>query len=471
MTLWTSDEIVASTNGTCTGNWSVSGVSIDTRSIEVGDLFVALKDVRDGHDFVQAALDKGAAGALVERVPVGVTATEKLIIVEDVLGALTQMAAAARQRMSGKVVAVTGSVGKTSTKEMLRVALAHCGRVHAAERSFNNHWGVPLTLARMPAETDFAIIEIGMNHAGEITPLSLLAKPDVALITTVAPAHMAAFASVDEIALAKAEVFAGLHQDGVAIVHRDIVTFSILKDAFQGQPRNLVTFGVHQRSDWQILNMSISDQTTTVAARHNGVDFGYRLSAPGAHFATNALGVLAVVDALGQDIERAAIALVDWQPPAGRGVWHQVYLDNNVTDAKLDLIDDAYNANPTSLAASIAVLAASSPDKNGDTTGRRIAIVGDMLELGEDEVTIHQAVSQYDGMAEVDVVHCAGPLMRHLHECLHPDQRGLWFATAHELAQNIGKSVSVGDVVLVKGSLGSKISIVVDAIKKLGQGR
>ncbi|MEJ2020538.1 MAG: Mur ligase family protein, partial [Maritimibacter sp.] len=287
MSLWTAEEAAKATGGEARGNWAVDGVSIDTRTLEPGDLFVALKDVRDGHDFVAQALAKGAGAALVSRIPDGVAEDAPLLIVEDVLEALERLGAAGRARCSARVVAVTGSVGKTSTKEMLRVILAGQGETHAAEASYNNQWGVPLTLARMPADSAFAVIEIGMNHPGEIAPLVRLARPHVAVITNVAAVHLAAFAGVEEIAREKAAIFEGLEPGGVAVVNHDIETAPILEAAAQAAGAELVTFGATPGAQIRAEEINLTGNATVVRGSYKGEKLLFKLAVPGRHFALN----------------------------------------------------------------------------------------------------------------------------------------------------------------------------------------
>jgi UDP-N-acetylmuramoyl-tripeptide--D-alanyl-D-alanine ligase len=469
--LWTAAEAAAATGGRAIGDWQVSGISIDTRDLAEGDMFVALTDVRDGHDFVAAALAQGAGAALVSRIPDGVSPDAPLLVVEDVLTALENLGRAARARTKARVIAVTGSVGKTTTKEMLRTALSGQGSVHAAVMSLNNHWGVPLTLARMPREVDFAILEIGMNHPGEITPLSQMTRPHVALITTVAAAHMAAFASVDDIAHAKAEIFDGLEPGGVAILNLDIATYPILAAAAAAKFAQTLTFGLSEQADYQLKDTHVSNGSSIVMAQTNGRSSLYKIGAPGQHLAVNSLAVLAAVEAVGADPVVAALDLANWQAPAGRGQRHWIALDPVKVELRLELIDDAYNANPASMAAAFEVLATSQPvDGLGRIKqGRRIAFLTDMLELGEDEATLHANLGNLTSMATVDIVHTAGPLMQNLHAALPADKQGQWHQTAEELAKAARGLLDAGDVVMVKGSKGSRASLVVDAIKKLGQ--
>ncbi|MEC3859988.1 UDP-N-acetylmuramoyl-tripeptide--D-alanyl-D-alanine ligase [Mesobacterium sp. TK19101] len=474
-TLWTSEEAARATAGRNTADWSASGVSIDTRTIQPGDLFVALKAARDGHDFVAQALEKGAAAALVTHVPEGVAADAPLLIVPDVLQALEAMGIAARARLSrrARVVAVTGSVGKTSTKEMLRTVLGGQGRVHAAEASYNNHWGVPLTLARMPRDVDFAVIEIGMNHPGEIAPLARMARPHVAMVTIVAPAHLAAFESLDGIAREKASIFEGLEPGGVAVYNGDLPVSHTLREIGARFAKRLISFGEQAVNHHRVHEVRIGDSTTVAQGRAWRSPVLYKVSVPGRHFAVNAMGVIAVVSALRLNRAVAVNDLGRWSPGAGRGLREVITLDLVNTEQTVELIDDAYNANPASLGASLEVLAAAVPaDGLGRIThGRRIAYLGDMKELGETEAELHRAVANHPAMARIDLVHCVGPLMRHLWQALPDDKRGHWTETSAQMAERIRHDLDAGDVVLVKGSLSMALARVVDAIRKMGQSR
>ena len=454
-------EAAQATGGKAEGNWAVTGVSIDTRTLQAGDLFVALKDVRDGHDFVAQALEKGAAAAMVSHRPEGVAKDAPLLIVPDVLAALQALGMAARARTQARVVAITGSVGKTSTKEMLRDVLAEQGVTHAAEASYNNHWGVPLTLARMPKDTEFAVIEIGMNHPGEIAPLARMARPHVALITTVAAAHLEAFDDIAGIALEKATIFDGLEPGGVAIVNADLETTPLLVEKAQKHGAQVLTFG-KTSADYTLMDVVPGDPATVVKARLRGTPALFRILSTGAHFAINGLGVLATVEALGGDSALAAIALGQWHPGRGRGASEVIALDRADESLRLRLYDDSYNANPTSLGAALEMLAAS-PE------GRRVAYLGDMLELGADAADLHRALAKHPAMAAVDRVHAIGPLMRLMWQALPQEKRGRYCATSGEMAQGVRHDLKPGDVVLVKGSLSMSLARVVDALHKMGQ--
>ena len=468
--LWTSADAARATGGHCTTPWVAKGVSIDTRSLRPGDLFVALTDARDGHDFVASALAKGAAAALVSRIPEDVAPDAPLLIVDDVLAGLERLGIAGRARTHARVIGVTGSVGKTSTKEMLRVMLAGQGRVHAAEASYNNHWGVPLTLARMPIETDFAVIEIGMNHPGEIAPLARMADLDVALITTVGAAHLEAFENIAGIAVEKAAIFDGLRAGGVAIVPIDLEVSPILLAHAAKTAAKVLTFGADATANYRLTRVQICDAATVVQANRHGKPMLYKVMSPGRHFAANGLAALAVADALGLDPMTASADLGHWAPPPGRGTRERITLDI-VEETAFDLIDDAFNANPTSMAAALDVLIAAQPQDGVGRVGkgRRIAILGDMLELGPSEAALHRAIAGHPGLDAITTIHCVGPRMRALWQALPRAQRGDWVQSAPELAIRARALMDAGDILLVKGSKGIKVSLVVDALRKLGQ--
>ncbi|MBA4491947.1 UDP-N-acetylmuramoyl-tripeptide--D-alanyl-D-alanine ligase [Paracoccus sp. S1E-3] len=451
MALWTSEDAAAATGGRVTRDWQANGVSIDTRSLQPGDLFVALQAARDGHDFVAQALEKGAAAALVSHVPEGVAPDAPLLIVDDVLTGLEALGRAGRARMSGKVVGVTGSVGKTSTKEMLRSALAGQGKIHAAEASYNNHWGVPLTLARMPADTDFAIIEIGMSNPGEIAPLAKMARPHAALITTIAPAHMAAFGDLDGIAREKAAIFTGLTPAGAAIIPTSLPSTPILREAADDAGAPILSFG--DAGEARLISSTPEGDLLRVRGALSGKPINFTLRSVGPHFANNAMGVLATVSAIGADVIEAAKHLADWLPPQGRGAVEDL--------GSVRLIDDAFNANPSSMRAGLGTLARLQGQ-------RRVAILGDMLELGVEEDALHAALADDPAMEKIDLVHAAGPRMQHLMQALPPEKRGLWAESADALALRLDEMIQPGDTVLIKGSKGSYISRVVEAMRKAG---
>ncbi len=469
--LWTSADAAKATGGEVLGGeWSATGVSIDTRTLEKGDLFVALSAERDGHDFVGDALSKGAAAALVSRRPDDIGADAPLLMVPDVLQALEALGKAARERCRARVIAVTGSAGKTTTKEMLRHVLQSQGKTHAAEASYNNHWGVPLTLARMPADTEFAVIEIGMNAPGEIAPLSRLARPHVAIVTTVAAAHLEAFENIEGIAHEKASIFEGLEPGGIALFNSDVETAAILRTAAQANADSSIGFGALPTADLRATNIDLSEGASVVRGKHAGDPFLFKVGAPGRHFAMNALAVYGAAKLVGADADIAACDIGQWKAPQGRGQRETLLLDP-VEELSIELIDDAFNANPASMSAAFSVLAAIKPTDGAGRikVGRRIAILGDMLELGPTEDALHAGLADHPAMPDISRVHCVGKRMRALHEALAEAKRGRWVETAEELAKNARELVDAGDVVLVKGSKGSKVSLVVDALRGLAE--
>ncbi|CUH76079.1 UDP-N-acetylmuramoyl-tripeptide--D-alanyl-D-alanine ligase [Tropicibacter naphthalenivorans] len=469
--LWTSAEAAEATGGRALAPFEVSGVSIDTRTIQPGDLFVALKAARDGHDFVAQALAAGAGAALVSRIPDGVPEDAPLLLVDDVLTGLEDLGRAARARTRAKVVAVTGSVGKTSTKEMLRTVLGGQGTVHAAEKSYNNHWGVPLTLARMPRDVDFAVIEIGMNHPGEIAPLARMARPHVAMVTIVAPAHLAAFESIQGIAREKAAIFEGLEPNGVAVFNGDLEVSPILRAAALHAGARLISFGEAVGNHHRVEEVTIKDTCTVAQGRAWRTPILFKVMVPGRHFAVNAMGALAVVHALRRDRALAIASLAQWQAGAGRGLRERIQLDPVDSRLSFELIDDAYNSNPASLGASLEVLAAAEP-RNGlgrISQGRRIAYLGDMKELGAREKALHAAIAALPCMEKIDLVHCMGPLMREMWLALPEHKRGHWTETSDKMVARVAHDLDAGDVVLAKGSLSMGVGRVVDAIRKMRQ--
>jgi UDP-N-acetylmuramoyl-tripeptide--D-alanyl-D-alanine ligase len=469
--LWTSAEAAAATGGTSTTPWEATGVSIDTRTLVPGDLFVALFAARDGHDFVATAFERGAAAALVSRIPPGPPADAPLLIVPDVLAALEALGRAARARSGARVAAITGSVGKTSAKEMLRTIFAAQGRTHASHASYNNHWGVPLTLARMPADTEYAVIEIGMNHPGEIAPLARMARPHAVRVTTVGAAHLEAFGTLEAIAVEKGSICDGLEPGGTAVLHGDIPQTPILRAAAARAGARVITFGTAPSNHHRLTDIRVRDGTTVGRGRAWRSPFLLKVATEGRHFAVNALGVLALATTLGADRARALMALSEWSPPEGRGTRERLTLSGGQEGDTLDLIDDAFNANPSSMSAALAVLAATTPSNGVGRIGRgrRIAILGDMLELGPAETDLHAAIASDPAMASIDRVHCAGPRMAALHTALPEERRGRWAPEAEDLVVHLRRMIDAGDVVLVKGSKGSRISRIVDAIRKLGQ--
>jgi UDP-N-acetylmuramoyl-tripeptide--D-alanyl-D-alanine ligase len=454
--LWTAHEAAAATGGKVRGEWAANGVSIDTRTLQRDDIFVALTgESRDGHGFVADALDKGASVAMVSRAVDGID-PGKLLIVGDTLHGLEALGAAARARTGAKIAAVTGSAGKTSTKEALRLVLGLQGATHASEASYNNLWGVPLTLARMPAPSRFGIFEIGMNHANEIRPLVKQVQPDAAIVTTVEAVHLEHFDSVESIASAKAEIFEGLKPGGIAVINADNPHAPRLAAAANAVGARVWTFG-EAGGEAQMVSLSLGDTSSEIEAEILGETLKFTYGAPGRHFAQNALGLLLVVKALGADVKAAADALRAVRAVKGRGERHTIPIEGG----SFDLIDESYNANPASMAAALALLAQS---KTGPG-GRRIAVLGDMLELGPQGPAMHAGIGASLSQPGCDLVFASGPSMAHLWAELPASIRGAWSETSSDIAGLIAAEMRPGDVVMVKGSFGSRMSLVVDALK------
>ena len=460
--LWSDVVLVSVCGGTVDGKITapIRGISIDTRSIGEGDLFVALKDQRDGHDFVTAAFKAGAAAALVVNTYARHEGDGGLIRVEDPLRSLEDAARVARFRSDAKVVAVTGSVGKTGTKEMLRLCLGLAGKTHASEKSYNNHWGVPLTLARMPTDTEYGVFEIGMSNAGEIAQLVRMVAPDVGIITTVEPVHLAQFASVSDIAEAKAELMLGLPRDGVIILNRDNPHFDLLAMRADERQLRVVAFGTHRDCDVRMESVDLGPDDSLVTASVHGRQVRYRIGAAGRHWMMNSLAVLAAIDAVGADLNTCLAALADISAPAGRGARSEIKAGGGT----ILLIDESYNANPASMAAALANLGALPRAQYR----RRVAILGDMRELGANADTLHRGLLAFVEAADVDVVHACGPHMRALYEALPASRRGAYAATSLELSDAVRQGVASGDAVMIKGSLGTNMAPLVKLVRALG---
>jgi UDP-N-acetylmuramoyl-tripeptide--D-alanyl-D-alanine ligase len=465
--LWTRDEIVAATGARTLGDvGAVAGASIDTRTLAPGDLFFAIKgEARDGHDFVRAALGKGAAAAVVaEQRAAEFAGAGTLIAVADVLEAMRALGRAARARTKAQIVAVTGSVGKTGTKEALRLVLAAQGATHASVASYNNHWGVPLTLARMPREAAFAVFEIGMNHSGEIDPLTRLVRPHVAIITTVEPVHIEYFRSIWSIADAKGEIFAGIEPGGAAVINRDNPYYERVRaHAAASSAGRIVSFGEHAEADVRAERIILKADMSVVEARVFGAPLVYRLGTPGRHVALNSLSVLAAAHVLGCDLARAGLTLAELKPPVGRG--ERILLKGR--DGDFLLIDESYNANPASMRAALATLGQIEPGFRG----RRIAVLGDMLELGAEGPALHGALVETVKASGVDLVFAAGPLMKNLFAALPVDRQGAYAATAAEIEDAVSGAVRAGDVVMVKGSNSVRMGRIVKALNDRYGGR
>lgn len=461
--LWSIDAMTAAMGAQSRGVLpsSISGVSIDTRTIAAGEAFFAITgENRDGHDFVADALSAGAALAVVAAGRLdAMPADAPLLVVPDVLEALRALARAARARSQAKIIAVTGSVGKTGTKEALRLALSQDGETHASAASYNNHWGVPLSLARLPASAKYGVFEIGMNHAGEIAPLAQLVRPHVAVVTAIAPVHLEYFDTIEAIADAKAEIFSGVERGGCAALNRDDAQFERLRaHAAEAGVGRIVSFGAHAQSDARLIEAALKPDCSTVRARILGEDVTYKIGAPGRHLVMNSLGVLAAASLAGADLAVAALALAQLTPPAGRGRQHAVA----VAGGFVTVIDESYNANPASMRAALAVLGQTPVGRHG----RRIAVLGDMLELGAAREKLHRDLLDPVLDHGVDLVFCCGPQMRALWQALPSERRGGYAETAAALEPVVLAAMRAGDVVMIKGSLGSRMGPIVEALRR-----
>ncbi len=458
--LWTGEDFLAAIGGRVVGFMpsAISGVSIDSRTIMPGEAFFAITgDKMDGHDYLKAAFQNQASVVVMAESKVSrFNRIAPAVVVENVLEALNRLAIAARKRSHAKVIAVTGSVGKTSTKEMLRLALAADGEVHASAASFNNHWGVPLSLSRLPPQTPFAVFEIGMNHAGEITPLTKMVRPHVAIVTNVEAVHLEHFASVNAIADAKAEIFEGLEPGGFfAVLNADNPHFERLAEAARKVGAQVKSFGTVRTADARLLMHSVLSDRTAITASVLGKDLAYKLGAPGSHFVMNSLAVLLTARLTDIDVKAAALALADFKPPAGRGQRHVLH----VGGGRATLLDESYNANPASMRAAIELL--------GQTkAGRRIAVLGDMLELGPLADEMHRNLADLLAKAKIDLLFCAGPHMRALYDAVPAVRRGGWAEVSSELEPRVLDAIRPNDAVMIKGSLGSRMGPIVTALNR-----
>ena len=452
--LWTLDALAAAVQGRVRGApaRNITGISIDSRTLAKGEAFFAIKGDRvDGHDYVAKAHAAGAGVCVVGEARLADMPGEApLVVVDDVLEALRRLARAARARSQAKIVAVTGSVGKTSSKEMLRLTLSQSGETHASAASYNNHWGVPLSLARLPASARYGVFELGMNHAGELTPLSQMVRPHIALITTIESVHIEFFSGIEAIAGAKAEVFAGLVTGGAAVLNRDNAQYERLAGAAQAAGvKEVVGFGKDARSAARLLEMKLLAEGSSVRASILGEEISYALSAPGRHVVQNSLGVLACVKLMGADLAKAARSLAQMTPPKGRGQRFVLKLEGG----EALLLDESYNANPASMRAAIEVLGRTPVG----TGGRRIAVLGEMLELGAKAEALHAGLAADLAAAKVDKVFCAGPLMRALYDALPPARRGGYAESGERIEPEVLAAVEPGDAVMIKGSNASRM--------------
>jgi UDP-N-acetylmuramoyl-tripeptide--D-alanyl-D-alanine ligase len=460
---WQAEDVVRALHAQCLHeqSWVTHGVSIDSRTVKKGDLFIALKGpAHDGHDHVAAAFAAGAAAAIVSRNPTQVSQQAPLIFVEDTFHALEHLGCAGRQRSEARIVAVTGSVGKTSTKEMLRLMLTAAGETYANEGSLNNHWGVPLSLSRLPQHAHYGVFELGMNHAGELKTLSALVQPDVALITTIEAVHLEFFASVEAIADAKSEIFSGMKPGGTAILNRDNPHYAQLAAAAKAYGvKKVLRFGRDKNADARLIDYSAGVDEGIIRADIMGQPFAYRLSAQGEHLALNSLGALLACIAAGGDMEACAAALATFEQPKGRGGAQTIAL----AEGLLTLIDESYNASPAAVRAAIHVLG-----RMPIGGGRKILVLGDMKELGAASPQLHAELAKDIINAKIDQVFTCGEMMKHLYDALPSDLQGNHALDSETLTLSVTNAVHAGDIVTVKGSHSMHMDLIVDALKALG---
>jgi UDP-N-acetylmuramoyl-tripeptide--D-alanyl-D-alanine ligase len=457
--LWTAADAAAATGGSNATDWAATGVSIDTRSLCVGDLFVALHGPnQDGHDFVATALQRGAAAAMVDREIPEAPMPAPLLRVADTLAGLAALGTAGRNRSRARIVAVTGSVGKTGTKEALRLALAGSGPTYASTGGLNNHWGAPLSLARLPPEACYGVFELGMNHPGEIANLTRLVRPHVAVITTVEPVHLGFFASVEAIADAKAEIFLGLQPGGIAVLNRDNPHYARLAaTATRAGAVEILGFGTHPEAAVRLADCVRDSRGSTVEAMVCGKIIRFRVPVPGRHWVINALAVLAAAQAAGAAVDHAADALAALQPLPGRGHREELAWRGGT----LTVIDESYNASPPSMRAALAVLATTEPGAGA----RRVAVLGDMLELGDASERLHRELAEPLAAAKVDRVFLIGEVIAALEEVLPERKRGGLWRSPEKAMPALLRFLEPGDVVTIKGSRGVRVNRVVELLR------
>ncbi len=444
--LWTSEEIASAVKGHAGSSQVCSGLAKDSRELSPGQAFIALKGPKtDGHEHVLNALEAGAVAAIVDHVPEGVPA-DKCLLVEDTFCALQNLARAARARTRAKVIAVTGSVGKTGSKENLAFLLNRQAKAQASERSFNNHWGVPYTLVNHDPLCDYLVLEMGMNHAGELSALTKIARPQIALITTVTEMHIEHLGSLEGIADAKAEIFEGMEKGAVAVLNRDIEMFERLASKAQARDLTVLTFGTHEKADFRIKEVEAFSEGQRLTLAYSDKTLSLKIPTLADHWVINAAGILATVFAAGGHVEKAAEDLINLKIPEGRGEIHRISYESGI----ITLIDESYNAGPTSMRAALSVLGKTALRPNG----RRIAILGDMNELGERSKSEHQALREPLERAQVDLVFTTGSKMKDLYDLLPERLRGGHEEDVPALVPLVLSAVKPDDCVLVKGSKG-----------------
>ena len=464
---WNKFTAEAATLGQSKSFWEASGISYDTRKINKGDLFIALPGKRDGHDFVKAAFDNGATAAMVSKIPKGFNENDKLLVVDDVMKALVRMAKTARNRSKAVFIGITGTSGKTSTKDMGGLVFERFGKTHFSEKSYNNILGCSLTLATIPIDTEYVLVEIGTNNLGEIAELSKIVKPDYVVITDVSIGHMEGLKSLDNIVQEKASICLGQKHMGTAILPSDIEKFNQLKAKVEDFGSKVISFGEDESSDLRISNIEVLRDviTSTILDQEQNL-WNIKLKTAGKHYMKNAAGLLALVASLKLNSSKAISALQNWSPLAGRGQVLEIKLKDGNFNISIKLIDESYNANPGSVKSSLETLACIFTNKKNKCKHcRRIAVLGDMLELGLSEVQEHVNISKFARLDKIDKIYCVGPRMRKLFDVLPSSKRGFWTETAEEMQHVLVNKLENGDIVMIKGSFSMGMNIIVNKLK------
>ena len=466
-TIFSAEELHSIVGGKLFENdWLVSGISIDSRTIQKNDLFIALKAKRDGNDFIVSAIENGAKAAIINKIPKDLPKNFPFILVNNSVEALYSIAKYSRKKYKGRVIAITGSVGKTSTKDILTKMLSTFGVTHSSQKSFNNHLGVPLTLANIPKNADFVICEIGMNSKGEIEPLSKLVAPDVAIITNISAAHLASFKNLREIAYEKASICFGLKKNGLLIFSVDNKFYELVNNFVKERKLKSVTFGYNENAEISIKNIShLKNKSYGSLLIKNKVFTNFSIGALGSHQLKNCLAALAVILSYDLSLEKALKELKDWVPRDGRGNFLDVNLKYKLKNIRIRVIDESYNSNPTSLNASLEILKSVQFDTK--KSSRKIAILGDMLELGVKEKEFHRDIANNSNIYFFDTIHCVGSLMKELYLKLPQEKKGLLVSNPSGLLSHILINAKDRDIYLIKGSNSIGLSFIANKLYKL----
>ncbi len=467
--LWNKNKAEAATLGQCLPFWEASGISHDTRRINEGDLFIALPGKRDGHDFVKAAFDQGAAAAMVTKIPTGLDERDKLLVVDDVMKALVRMAKIARSKSNATFIGITGTSGKTSTKDMGGLVFQTFGKTHYSEKSYNNILGCSLTLATIPKKTEYVIVEIGTNSLGEIAALSQMVKPDHVIITDVSIGHIEGLKSFDNIIEEKASICLGQKQKGTAIIPTSIERFRQLKAKVESFGSSVISFGEDESSDVKICNLEV--ESTVIAATildQEQKSLDLKLKTAGKHYVKNATALLTLISSLKLSPFKAITALRKWSPSAGRGQVSKIKFKKGERNIAIHLLDESYNANPSSIRSSLETLACIFTNKKiRRQHNMRIAVLGDMLELGPSEVQEHINILKFASLNKIDKIYCVGSRMRKLFDVLPISKRGFWTETAEEMQHVLVNKLKNGDIVMIKGSFSMRMGSIVSELKRL----